>query len=67
VKELTVTCPNCRDPNSPVGKSSKHFPFCSERCRDIDLGGWIDGSYRIGQRSAEGGDLPEQESGTLED
>jgi endogenous inhibitor of DNA gyrase (YacG/DUF329 family) len=23
------------------------FPFCSERCRLIDLGRWIDGSYAI--------------------
>ena len=23
------------------------FPFCSDRCRLIDLGRWIDGSYKI--------------------
>jgi uncharacterized protein len=23
------------------------FPFCSERCRLIDLGRWIDGNYAI--------------------
>jgi uncharacterized protein len=23
------------------------FPFCSERCRLIDLGRWIDGAYTI--------------------
>lgn len=23
------------------------FPFCSERCRLIDLGRWIDGDYTI--------------------
>jgi endogenous inhibitor of DNA gyrase (YacG/DUF329 family) len=23
------------------------FPFCSERCRLIDLGRWIDGAYAI--------------------
>jgi hypothetical protein len=23
------------------------FPFCSERCRLIDLGKWLDGEYRI--------------------
>jgi hypothetical protein len=22
-------------------------PFCSQRCRQIDLGEWLDGSYRI--------------------
>ena len=25
------------------------FPFCSDRCRLIDLGRWIDGAYAIGQ------------------
>jgi endogenous inhibitor of DNA gyrase (YacG/DUF329 family) len=25
----------------------KSFPFCSERCRIIDLGRWIDGKYAI--------------------
>lgn len=24
-----------------------HFPFCSERCRLVDLGGWLDGEYRM--------------------
>jgi endogenous inhibitor of DNA gyrase (YacG/DUF329 family) len=24
-----------------------HHPFCSERCRSIDLGNWLDASYRI--------------------
>ena len=23
------------------------FPFCSDRCRLVDLGRWIDGSYSI--------------------
>lgn len=23
------------------------FPFCSERCRLIDLGRWLDGAYSI--------------------
>lgn len=34
----------------PAGKEpekTKFFPFCSERCKLIDLGGWLDGKYRI--------------------
>ncbi|HOK66973.1 MAG TPA: DNA gyrase inhibitor YacG [Anaerohalosphaeraceae bacterium] len=23
------------------------FPFCSQRCRWVDLGHWLDGAYRI--------------------
>jgi uncharacterized protein len=26
------------------------FPFCSDRCRLIDLGRWIDGAYSIPAR-----------------
>jgi hypothetical protein len=35
-------CPVC---GKPVAEASK--PFCSERCRDVDLGRWLTGSYVI--------------------
>ena len=25
----------------------RHFPFCSQRCKAVDLGKWLDGEYRI--------------------
>ncbi len=28
-------------------------PFCSPRCKKIDLGSWLDGSYRISRPLAE--------------
>jgi endogenous inhibitor of DNA gyrase (YacG/DUF329 family) len=34
------------------------LPFCSERCKLIDLGKWLEGEYRI-----EGEPLPEDEEG----
>jgi endogenous inhibitor of DNA gyrase (YacG/DUF329 family) len=53
-KELTVKCPTCgkavvrrRPQDAPF------FPFCSERCRLIDLGKWFDEEHRITE------DLPE--------
>jgi uncharacterized protein len=30
-----------------VLKGSEDFPFCSERCRSIDLGKWASGGYVI--------------------
>ncbi|MHC4855190.1 MAG: DNA gyrase inhibitor YacG [Planctomycetota bacterium] len=27
--------------------NAEYFPFCSERCRLVDLGAWLDGDYRI--------------------
>jgi len=39
------------------------FPFCSARCRLIDLGRWIDGKYAVPGASASGeSDLSEEES-----
>jgi endogenous inhibitor of DNA gyrase (YacG/DUF329 family) len=35
-------CPVC---GKPVIEASK--PFCSERCRNVDLGRWLTGSYVI--------------------
>jgi endogenous inhibitor of DNA gyrase (YacG/DUF329 family) len=35
-------CPVC---GKPVVATAK--PFCSERCRDVDLGRWLSGSYVI--------------------
>jgi endogenous inhibitor of DNA gyrase (YacG/DUF329 family) len=31
----------------PLGPAGPYRPFCSERCRSIDLGSWLDGAYRI--------------------
>ena len=40
-----VRCPICRVEVS--WEANPHRPFCSERCRLIDLGAWTEGRYRI--------------------
>jgi endogenous inhibitor of DNA gyrase (YacG/DUF329 family) len=35
-------CPICRRP-----ASGETLPFCSPRCRDVDLNRWLKGSYVI--------------------
>jgi endogenous inhibitor of DNA gyrase (YacG/DUF329 family) len=35
-------CPICAKPAART-----HRPFCSARCRDIDLGRWLKGVYRV--------------------
>ena len=35
-------CPICRKPAVEASK-----PFCSERCRDVDLNRWLSNSYAI--------------------
>ncbi|MBI2209939.1 MAG: DNA gyrase inhibitor YacG [Deltaproteobacteria bacterium] len=46
-----VRCPICRAEVSWEG--NPHRPFCSERCRLIDLGAWSEGRYRIPGEKAE--------------
>ncbi len=43
---LVVQCPTCKQPVEWSEKSTFR-PFCSKRCRLIDLGAWADGSYSI--------------------
>lgn len=42
----TVNCPHC---GTPVlwDSNNRYRPFCSERCRMIDLGAWMTESYRV--------------------
>ncbi len=40
----TLRCPSCR---TIVLATSEDFPFCSDRCRLIDLGKWASGGYVI--------------------
>jgi endogenous inhibitor of DNA gyrase (YacG/DUF329 family) len=42
----TVKCPTCGKPVAWV-QSEKFRPFCSERCKLIDLGEWASGGYAI--------------------
>ncbi len=40
----SLRCPICR---KIVLRRDPEFPFCSERCRTIDLGKWASGGYVI--------------------
>ncbi len=51
-------CPRC---GREVRWGDKAFPFCSNRCRLIDLGCWADEAYRIpGEPAAIPGDDEER-------
>lgn len=47
----TVPCPECKNPVDLTEKTS-YRPFCSERCRLIDLGAWASEDYQISGKSA---------------
>jgi uncharacterized protein len=39
------TCPICRKPTD--SETDADFPFCSERCRTLDLGNWASEKYVV--------------------
>ncbi|MGD2112008.1 MAG: DNA gyrase inhibitor YacG [Gammaproteobacteria bacterium] len=61
-RHSSPTCVNCPTCGAPVEWSpAQHWrPFCSERCRLIDLGSWLDESHRI---PADEGEPVSDESG----
>jgi endogenous inhibitor of DNA gyrase (YacG/DUF329 family) len=42
----TVPCPRCGKA-SPFSPENKWRPFCSERCKTLDLGDWAAERYRV--------------------
>lgn len=40
----TLRCPTCK---TTVPVDGPDMPFCSDRCRLIDLGRWASGDYKI--------------------
>jgi endogenous inhibitor of DNA gyrase (YacG/DUF329 family) len=40
-------CPICKTPTD--SESNTDFPFCSERCRDRDLGNWATEKYVVSE------------------
>jgi len=41
-KARRTKCPVCGKPTEP-----DHRPFCSPRCKQVDLGRWLGGNYRV--------------------
>jgi len=66
-----VKCPTCRAEVAWEGNPFR--PFCSDRCRTLDLGAWASEHYRIPAEnvdasSSEGKDAtPELPGGKLDD
>ena len=43
-RNVSLRCPTCR---KLLARTDPEFPFCSERCRLIDLGKWASNGYVI--------------------
>lgn len=61
---IELRCPICGE--LMLGRSADWptFPFCGPRCRQIDLGRWLGGRYRIVASEADGEDDPADDSQT---
>jgi endogenous inhibitor of DNA gyrase (YacG/DUF329 family) len=42
---MKIKCPNCK--KITEWQDNPYRPFCSERCKLIDLGAWASGEYSI--------------------
>ncbi|MBX3532674.1 MAG: DNA gyrase inhibitor YacG [Rhizobiaceae bacterium] len=48
-------CPECGKPSA-----RETYPFCSARCKDIDLNRWLSGAYVLPSRDGEAeGEMPQ--------
>jgi len=53
-----LTCPVCNKSLPPqVTQNSGVYPFCSTRCKNVDLFRWSDGKYAIVEDLAQRPDL----------
>ncbi len=53
ISTITSDQNNCPVCHKPVPPASLSFPFCSSRCRYVDLGKWFDESYRVPEAQKE--------------
>lgn len=58
-KPPIVTCPTCGK-EMEWDINNRFRPFCSERCKLIDLGKWANEEYRVEQREQDSGDQETQ-------
>jgi endogenous inhibitor of DNA gyrase (YacG/DUF329 family) len=60
-----VSCPSC-GAAVPWGPDSPYRPFCSERCKLVDLGAWATEKYRVAKPHNEADDESVPGSGSEE-
>ena len=55
----TFPCPTCQRPVE-WSAAARWRPFCSERCRKIDLGAWANEEYQMPDNTPPDGLLPDE-------
>ena len=44
---MSNPCPVCRTAVDAAWPQNPNAPFCSKRCKTVDLGRWLDGRYAL--------------------
>jgi uncharacterized protein len=57
------TCPVCKTPTD--SHTHAEFPFCSERCRLLDLGAWASEKYVVTEPIFDEEEIPEADRRAL--
>ncbi len=47
---MRIVCPSCKKVIEDAAEDFPPRPFCSARCKLLDLGNWFDESYRVSVR-----------------
>jgi uncharacterized protein len=63
-RSIALKCPICKQ---PVKSVDADFPFCSQRCRLIDLGKWASGGYVVSSPLRDISDAENKSGGSDED
>jgi endogenous inhibitor of DNA gyrase (YacG/DUF329 family) len=57
-----ANCPICGRP-AAARAENRAFPFCSVRCKKVDLGSWLDERYRVPVADVSGEGDPGSDAG----
>jgi hypothetical protein len=60
---MKYNCPICKKPTD--SDASREFPFCSERCRLLDLGAWSAEKYVVSDAIFDEEEIPEADRRAL--
>jgi endogenous inhibitor of DNA gyrase (YacG/DUF329 family) len=61
-KHPSLLCPICKRPVDETTRDTPNspYPFCSPRCKLIDLGRWLGGKYQIPVVEEDESDAPDE-------
>ncbi len=62
---MQIKCPKCGKESS--FSDNPFRPFCSERCKLLDLGDWLSGSYSVPLAQDQGEGTQQESGGDTED